>query len=125
MKSYLARCREFFSRARKQSSVRIESVCKYIRRVHSVDGRCSEVGGGETELSRATRISVSIFREWQRTSGVCARLSHLFAFGELSLVSIAQSRFMELDVVGAGIKYAEVHSEGIVAISPIQSYYLI
>lgn len=54
-----------------------------------------------------------------------AALIPCFAFGELSLVSIAQSRFMELDVVGAGIKYAEVHSEGIVAISPIQSYYLI
>lgn len=46
MKSHLAKRREFFSRARKQSSVRIEGVCKYIRGVHSVDGRCKGVGEG-------------------------------------------------------------------------------
>lgn len=76
MKSHLARYWEFFSRARKQSSVRIESVW----RVHSPSafGGWQVQRGGrreETELSRATRISVSIFREWQRTSGACARLS--------------------------------------------------
>lgn len=117
MKSHLAKSREFFSRARKQSSVRIESVCKYIR---SAFGGWQVQRGGrrETELSRATRISVSIFHEWQRTSGACARLTPCFALGEPSLVSIAQSRFMELDVEGTVIKYAGMHAEGIVAISP-------
>lgn len=53
-----------------------------------------------------------------------AALSPCFALGEPSLVSIAQSRFMELDVEGDVVKYAAMHAEGIVAISlyyPIRS----
>lgn len=53
---------------------------------------------------------------------VHARGPHLMLRLWRTLVSIAQLRFMELGVVGDGIKgigYAGVHSEGIVAISPI------
>lgn len=92
MKSHLARCREFFSRVRKQSSVRIEGVCKYIRGVHSMDGRCNEVGGERrnyfARLVSAFQFSASgnvhpvyargsypMFRRWRTES----RLDHTIA----------------------------------------------